>query len=76
MPPRRLRPGCWGMNASERDYYEMMGVPRDAGHRANEDVWHGLAMQWHPHRHAAPGPEAHAPYQRLAAVRAAAGAAS
>ena len=38
------------MPDSERDYYEVLGVPRDADAQTIKDAYHRLAMQWHPDR--------------------------
>jgi molecular chaperone DnaJ len=37
----------------ERDYYEILGVPRDASPKAIKDAYHRLAMKWHPDRNKA-----------------------
>jgi molecular chaperone DnaJ len=44
-------------NVAERDYYEVLSVPRDADRRAIKDAYHRLAMKWHPDRNASPDAE-------------------
>jgi molecular chaperone DnaJ len=41
----------------ERDYYEVLGVPRDADLKSIKDAYHRLAMKWHPDRNKAPDAE-------------------
>ncbi len=41
----------------ERDYYEILGVPRDADLKSIKDAYHRLAMKWHPDRNKAPDAE-------------------
>ena len=41
----------------ERDYYEVLGVPRDADHKVIKDAYHRLAMKWHPDRNKSPEAE-------------------
>jgi molecular chaperone DnaJ len=43
--------------AAKRDYYEVLGVPRDADAAAIKDAFRKLAMQYHPDRNKAPGAE-------------------
>lgn len=43
--------------AAQRDYYEVLGVPRDAGEAAIKDAFRKLALQYHPDRNKAPGAE-------------------
>ena len=43
--------------ARERDYYEVLGVPRDADQKTIKDAYHRLAMQWHPDRNKSPEAE-------------------
>jgi molecular chaperone DnaJ len=42
---------------AKRDYYEVLGVPRDAGAAAVKDAFRKLAMQYHPDRNKEPGAE-------------------
>src|SRR5919106_1550123 len=44
--------------AAERDYYEVLGVPRDADLKTIKDAYHRLAMKWHPDRNKSPDAEA------------------
>jgi molecular chaperone DnaJ len=41
----------------DRDYYEVLGIPRDADQKAIKDAYHRLAMQWHPDRNKSPEAE-------------------
>jgi molecular chaperone DnaJ len=41
-----------------RDYYEVLGIPRDADAKAIKDAFRKLAMQYHPDRNKAPDAEA------------------
>jgi molecular chaperone DnaJ len=41
----------------EREYYEVLGVPRDADLKSIKDAYHRLAMKWHPDRNKAPDAE-------------------
>ena len=43
--------------AKERDYYEVLGVPRDSDSKSIKDAYHRLAMKWHPDRNKAPDAE-------------------
>lgn len=43
--------------ASKRDYYEVLGVARDAEAAAIKDAFRKLAMQYHPDRNKEPGAE-------------------
>ena len=36
------------MAAVKRDYYEVLGVSRDADSEAIRRAFHGLARDWHP----------------------------
>ena len=46
------------MAAAQLDYYEVLGVPRNADEKAIKDAFRGLALQYHPDRNKAPGAEA------------------
>jgi molecular chaperone DnaJ len=41
--------------AEPRDYYEVLGVPRDADERAIKDAFRQLALKFHPDRNKEPG---------------------
>lgn len=41
----------------QRDYYEVLGVARDADEKAIKDAFRKLAMQYHPDRNREPGAE-------------------
>jgi molecular chaperone DnaJ len=45
------------MAAAKRDYYEVLGVPRDADAGAIRDAFRKLALQYHPDRNKEPGAE-------------------
>ncbi len=45
------------MPAQKRDYYEVLGVPRDADGQAIKKAYHKLAMEWHPDRNKSPEAE-------------------
>lgn len=49
--------GARALSAEERDYYEVLGVPRDADAKTIKDAYHRLAMKWHPDRNKAPDAE-------------------
>lgn len=40
-------------SATERDYYEVLGVPRNADPKQIKDAYHRLAMRYHPDRNKA-----------------------
>ena len=46
------------MATPQRDYYEVLGVARDADQKAIKDAFRGLAMKYHPDRNKEPGAEA------------------
>lgn len=43
--------------AEQRDYYEVLGVPRDADANAIKEAFRTLAMKYHPDRNKEPGAE-------------------
>ena len=43
--------------AEKRDYYEILGVPKDASKDQIKDSYRKLAMQYHPDRNKDPGAE-------------------
>ena len=45
------------MATAQRDYYEVLGVPRDADAKAIKDAFRKLALQFHPDRNKEPGAE-------------------
>ncbi len=45
------------MPPTQRDYYEVLGVARDASHKAIKDAFRALAMKYHPDRNKAPDAE-------------------
>jgi len=45
------------MTSAERDYYDVLGVPRDADTKTIKDAYHRLAMKYHPDRNSAPDAE-------------------
>ena len=45
------------MSDGERDYYEVLGIPRDADAKAVKQAYHRLAMKWHPDRNRSPEAE-------------------
>jgi molecular chaperone DnaJ len=46
------------MNAAQRDYYEVLGVARDADAKAIKEAFRKLAMKYHPDRNKSPDAEA------------------
>lgn len=42
---------------TQRDYYEVLGVPKDAEPKAIKDAFRKLALQYHPDRNKEPGAE-------------------
>ena len=47
------------MYKKERDYYEILGVPKDADQKTIKDAYHRLAMKWHPDRSKSPDAQHH-----------------
>jgi molecular chaperone DnaJ len=45
------------MATTSRDYYEVLGVPRDADDKTIKDAFRTLALQYHPDRNKAPDAE-------------------
>jgi molecular chaperone DnaJ len=45
------------MNAGQRDFYDVLGVPRNADEKAIKDAFRKLALQYHPDRNKEPGAE-------------------
>lgn len=43
--------------AAQRDYYEVLGVPRNADAKAIKDAFRSLALKYHPDRNKEPGAE-------------------
>lgn len=52
------------MDSTGRDYYEELGIPRDADEKAIKNAYHRLAMKWHPDRNKSP--EAETRFKRIA----------
>jgi DnaJ-like protein len=53
-----------GMAAVKRDYYEVLGLPREADGEAIKRAFHSLARDWHPD--VADAPDAEARFRELA----------
>jgi len=53
-----------GVAAVKRDYYEVLGLPRDADDAAIKRAFHSLARDWHPD--VADAPDAEARFRELA----------
>ena len=45
------------MSATQRDYYEVLGVSRDADTKTIKDAFRKLALRYHPDRSKEPGAE-------------------
>ncbi len=45
------------MVTAQRDYYEVLGVPRDADQKGIKDAFRALALKYHPDRNKEPGAE-------------------
>ena len=45
------------MPTTSREYYEVLGVPRNADQQAIKDAFRQLALQYHPDRNKEPGAE-------------------
>ena len=45
------------MAEAQRDYYEVLGVPRDADIKAIKDAFRRLALKYHPDRNKSPDAE-------------------
>lgn len=42
------------MEQAQRDYYQLLGIDRDADQTAIKNAYHRLAMKWHPDRNNSP----------------------
>lgn len=49
---------------AEPDYYELLGIPRNADKKTIKDAYHRLAMKYHPDRN--PAPEAEEKFKEIA----------
>ncbi|KAM9845764.1 dnaJ homolog subfamily B member 9-like isoform 1-T3 [Aulostomus maculatus] len=49
---------------AKRDYYDILGVPRDASERQIKKAFHKLALKYHPDRNK--GPDAEAKFREIA----------
>lgn len=49
---------------AKRDYYEILGVPKDATERQIKKAFHKLALKYHPDRNK--GPDAEAKFREIA----------
>jgi len=45
------------MTTTQRDYYEILGVARDADQKSIKNAFRSLAMKYHPDRSKEPGAE-------------------
>ena len=52
------------MTSAGQDYYDVLGVPRDADKKTIKDAYHRLAMKYHPDRN--PAPDAEEKFKELA----------
>ena len=64
-PPRGGRGGRPGHPVKFQDYYEVLGVARDADPRTIKKAYRKLALKWHPDRHQAPAAERQAAEARF-----------
>lgn len=49
---------------AKRDYYDVLGVPRDATERLIKKAFHKLALKYHPDRNK--GPDAESKFREIA----------